>query len=55
LDRRTVCDLFDDYFLMVEGMCRCREGTERFIATRVALTPEGKNLLHSNDSSPESA
>jgi hypothetical protein len=55
LDRRTVCELFDDYFLMVDGMRRCREGTERFIATRVALTSEGKDLLHGNDSSPEPA
>jgi hypothetical protein len=53
LDRRTVCELFDDYFLMVDGMRRCREGTERFIATRVALTPEGKNLLHSNQTCPQ--
>ena len=51
LDRRAVCDLFDDYFLMFDGMCRCRAGAERFIATRVALTTEGKDLLHSNDSS----
>ncbi|MFC0539856.1 hypothetical protein [Kutzneria chonburiensis] len=55
LDRRTVCDLFDGYLLMVDGMRRCREGTARFIATRVALTADGKNLLHHNESSHESA
>jgi len=52
LDRKTVGDFVDTYFLMFDGIQRCRAGTERFLATRVALTEEGKHLLHHNSVTP---
>jgi hypothetical protein len=44
----TLRDFYDEHLVMFDGVLRCCDGTRWFLATRVALSPEGVNLLRAN-------